>query len=210
MRKTGKEEFLEIYKELESVLSDNGFAWNGSKGPLAQYEDTLSADSEVRRGLQQCRIMRNSYQHENRVLFLPTEDAVKLLKDLVSRLDRRRYAKDEMKKPKKFTLADKPVAASPMADLITKGHTLPVVSDTGEYIGAVNEHVFLLLCLAVVCRGRPGTVQLKTLLREPAIKDAMEKAAEVVQVDTPFSELEEGHVYAVTDKNGKYKGMIER
>lgn len=210
MKRTGKEEFLEIYKELENVLSDNGFAWNGSMGPLSQYEDSLPADSEIRRGLQQCRIMRNSYQHENRVLFLPTEDAVKLLRNLVSRLDRRRYAKDEMKKPKKFTLEDKPATASPMADLITKGHTLPVVSDTGEYMGAVNEHVFLLLCLAVVCRSRPGTVPIRTLLREQAIKDAMEKAAEVVQTDTLFSELEEGHVYAVTDKNGKYRGMIER
>ena len=101
-------EFLEAFKNLEDVLASRGFTRQTSgKGLVAQYEDTLEPESDIRKGLQQCRIIRNGYQHENRILFTPTEDAIKLLKDLAKRLDDRVYTKDAAKKPKKILETDK-------------------------------------------------------------------------------------------------------
>lgn len=205
MKNPTKDEFLEVYKNLEDVLANNGFAWqNGGKGSVAQYEDTLSAESDVRRALQQCRMIRNGYQHENRVLFLPTADAIKLLNDLIKQLDNRKCAKDVMTRPKKFALSDKPATPGVLTNVISKGYTIPIVSDTGEYIGAVDEHVLLLM----FAQGK--NVQLKTFLNNDEIKDAVAKATKIVDIETLSSELEPDTIYAVIDKKGKYRGMIER
>lgn len=205
MKNPTKDEFLEVYKKLEDVLSNNGFAWqSGGKGSVAQYEDTLPAESDVRRALQQCRMIRNGYQHENRVLFLPTNDVIKLLNDLIKQLDNRKCAKDVMTRPKKFVLSDKPVMPGSVANMITKGCIMPIVSDTGEYIGAVDEHALLLMYT------QSKNVQLKTFLANPEIKMAVEKSAKVIDIDKPASELESDTVYVVIDKKNKYRGMIER
>lgn len=205
MKNPTKEDFLEVYKNLEDVLANNGFAWQGGgKGSVAQYEDTLPAESDVRRALQQCRMIRNGYQHENRVLFLPTSDAIKLLSDLIKQLDNRKCAKDVMTRPKKFLLSDKPVTPGALTNVITKGYVIPIVSDTGEYLGAVDEHVLLLMYT------QSKNVQLKTFLSNPEIKQAVEKAAKIIDSEALATELEPDTVYAVIDKKNKYRGMIER
>ena len=205
MKNPTKEAFLEVYKNLEDVLTNNGFSWqSGGKGSVAQYEDTLPAESDVRRALQQCRMIRNGYQHENRVLFLPANAAIKFLNDLIKQLDNRKCAKDIMTRPKKFVLSDKPVTPGALTNVITKGHVIPIISDTGEYLGAVDEHVLLLMYT------QAKNVQLKTFLSNTEIKMAVEKAAKIINLDVLVSELEPDTVYAVIDKKNKYRGMIAR
>lgn len=205
MKQTPQMEFLEAFKNLEDVLASRGFTRQASgKGLVAQYEDTLEPESDIRKGLQQCRIIRNGYQHENRVLFIPTEDAIKLLKDLIKRLDDRVYTKDAAKKPKKVLDTDKiDVLTAKDIDFIINGGVLPIITSSNEYVGGIDEHTLIRM---LTC-GRK--VQIKTMLTD-AIKDSSEKAALSVSDNVLCSTLSDSTTYVVIDAKGKYKGMIQK
>ena len=206
MKQTPHMEFLEAFKNLEDVLASRGFTRQTSgKGLVAQYEDTLEPESDIRKGLQQCRIIRNGYQHENRVLFTPTEDAIKLLKDLVKCLDDRVYTKDVAKKPKKVLDTDKiDTLTSKDIDFIVNGGVLPILTGSNEYIGGIDEHTLIRM---LTC-GRK--VQIKSLLFDNKIKDSTKKAALSVSDNVLCSTLSDHTAYVVIDAKGKYKGMIQK
>lgn len=206
MKKTLQDEFLEAFKNFEDVLASRGFTRQSSgKGLVAQYEDTLMPESDVKKGLQQCRIIRNGYQHENRVLFLPTQDAVKLLQDEAKKLDQRVYVKDVMKKPKKLALTDKTdVISNKEIDFILSGGVLPIVDETGGYAGGVDKNV-LIRMLTFSSR----KVQIRSMLADSVIKDAAACAAGTVSPELLYADLKDG-VYAVIDNKDKYRGMVFR
>lgn len=204
MKKTLQEEFLEAFKNFEDVLASEGFTrLSSGRGLVAQYEDRLEPESDVRKGLQQCRIIRNAYQHENRVLFLPTPDAVKLLQDEAAKLDRRVAAKDIMKKPKKLSPTDKTdVLLNKDIDFILAGGVLPIVDENGGYIGGVDKDV-LIRMLTFSAR----KVQIRSMLTDNEIANMAAAAAGTVSPETLVADLKDG-VYAVIDSKDKYKGMI--
>lgn len=204
MKKTLQEEFLEAFKNFEDVLASEGFTrLSSGRGLVAQYEDRLEPESDVRKGLQQCRIIRNAYQHENRVLFLPTPDAVKLLQDEAAKLDRRVAAKDIMKKPKKLSQTDKTdVLLNKDIDFILAGGVLPIVDENGGYIGGVDKDV-LIRMLTFSAR----KVQIRSMLTDNEIANMAAAAAGTVSPETLVADLKDG-VYAVIDSKDKYKGMI--
>lgn len=204
MKKTLQEEFLEAFKNFEDVLASDGFTRSPSgRGLVAQYEDKLEPESDVRKGLQQCRIIRNAYQHENRVLFLPTPDAVKLLQDEAAKLDRRVTAKDVMKKPKKLAPTDRTYMLSAKdIDFILAGGVLPIVDENGGYIGGVDKNV-LIRMLTFSAR----KVQIRSMLADDVIKNAISAAAGITTPETLVADLSDG-VYAVIDSKDKYRGMI--
>lgn len=204
MKKTLQEEFLEAFKNFEDVLASDGFTRSPSgRGLVAQYEDKLEPESDVRKGLQQCRIIRNAYQHENRVLFLPTPDAVKLLQDEAAKLDRRVTAKDVMKKPKKLALTDRTYVLSVKdIDFILAGGVLPIVDENGGYVGGVDRDA-LIRMLTFSAR----KVQIRSMLADDVIKYAISAAAGITTPETLVADLSDG-VYAVIDSKDKYRGMI--
>lgn len=204
MKKTLQEEFLEAFKNFEDVLASEGFTrMSSGRGLVAQYEDKLEPESDVRKGLQQCRIIRNAYQHENRVLFLPTQDAVKLLQDEAAKLDRRVTAKDIMKKPKKLAPTDRTYMLSAKdIDFILAGGVLPIVDENGGYIGGINKDV-LIRMLTFSAR----KVQIRSMLADDVIKNAISAAAGITTPEMLVADLKDG-VYAVVDSKDKYRGMI--
>lgn len=202
-----KDDFLEAFKTLEDVLASNGFTRQSTgKGLVAQFEDTLDAESDVRKGLQQCRIIRNGYQHENRTLFLPTPDAVKLLRDTAKKLDNRKFAKHMAKKSKKILETDKPTEALGTNDIkfITEGGVIPILSTKGEYIGGIDEHTLV----HILSYGKK--VQLKSMLSDKTIEAYAQNAAKVTAPDVLYSELSDQDAYVVIDEKGQYKGMIQK
>lgn len=204
MKKTLQEEFLEAFKDFEDVLAFMGFTRQSSgKGLVAQYEDTLMPESDIKKGLQQCRIIRNGYQHENRVLFLPTQDAINLLQDEAKKLDKRVYVKDVMKKPKKLALTDKmDIISNKEIDFILAGGILPIIDETGGYAGGVDKNV-LIRMLTFSSR----KVQIRSMLADDVIKDAVSAAAGITSPDKRYADLKAG-TYAVIDSKDKYRGIV--
>lgn len=206
MKQTTQAEFLEAYKNLEDVLASRGFTRQASgKGLVAQYEDTLPPESDIRKGLQQCRIIRNGYQHENRTLFVPTADAVKLLNDLVRSLDDRVYTKDIAKKTKKILITDKVTSISEKdIDFIINGGVLPVLTADNKYAGGIDAHTLIRMLTAST------RSQIKTLLLDDVIGKSARKAALTVLDDMLVSSISNDTAYVVIDTKGRYKGMIQK
>lgn len=204
--KTAKDEFLEAFKNLEDVLAGNGFTRVASgKGLVAQYEDTLDSESDVKKGLQQCRIIRNAYQHENRVLFMPTKDAIDLLNNVSRSLDKRVLVKDMAKKTKKYLVTDRLQDVFSQKDLrfVLNGGVIPVVSAKGEYMGAVNDAV------AVMILASGKKVQLKAFVADAEISEAMRQAAKMTVPDEFYVNLDPASAYYVIGTKGEYKGVVQ-
>lgn len=202
-----KDEFLKAFKDLEDVLRQNGYGIDrSSKGSLAQYEDTLPEDSDFRRDLCQCRIMRNRYQHENNVLFLPTQDAIDLLNDTMKKMDKRKMAKDLIKRSQK--ILDTDIMQDKLTDkdisFIISGGVIPVVTASGEYAGCIDSHAALLIFSLQKKR------QIKFLLKDEVVKNLMQFAADTVHADDFAADLQDDKAYVVFDKKNKYKGMIQK
>lgn len=205
--KTPKDEFLEAFKNLEDVLAANGFTrQNSTKGLVAQYEDTLDSESDVKKGLQQCRIIRNAYQHENRVLFVPTKDAIDLLGNVARDLDRRVRAKDIAKKTKKYLTTDKFQDVFTKKDLafVLDGGVIPVLSPASGYMGAIDSKV------AVMILALGKKVQIKAYFADDELRGAMQLAADMVLPEVSYADLDPTKAYYVEDVAGKYKGIIQR
>ena len=204
--KTAKDEFLEAFKNLEDVLAGNGFTRQASgKGLVAQYEDTLDSESDVKKGLQQCRIIRNAYQHENRVLFMPTKDAIDLLNNVSRSLDKRVLVKDMAKKTKKYLVTDRLQDVFSQKDLrfVLNGGVIPVVSAKGEYVGAINDAV------AVMILASGKKVQLKSFVTDAEISEAMRQAAKMTVPDEFYANLDPASAYYVIGSKGEYKGVVQ-
>lgn len=205
--KTSKDEFLQAFKNLEDVLAGNGFTrQNGTKSLVAQYEDTLDSESDVKKGLQQCRIIRNAYQHENRVLFVPTKDAIDLLNNVARELDTRVRTKDIAKKTKKYLTTDKFQDVFTQKDLtfVLNGGVIPVLSSTLRYMGSIDSRVAIMI-LATYKK-----VQIKAYLADNEIREAMNLAAYAVSPEAFYADLDPAQAYYVHDSSGKYKGIIQR
>lgn len=204
--KTIKDDFLEAFKNLEDVLSANGFTRQATgKGLVAQYEDTLDTESDIKKGLQQCRIIRNAYQHENRVLFMPTKDAIDLLNNVSRTLDKRVRAKDLAKKTKKYLTTDKLQDVFTQKDLkfILGGGVIPVISPAGGYMGCIDDAVVVRM----LATGKK--VQIKAFLADEEIRSAMQSVAHMIAPDDFYADLDPNEAYYVMDAKGVYKGIIQ-
>jgi hypothetical protein len=208
MKDKMKEEFLEAFKNLEDVLAAKGFTRQANgKGLVAQYEDTLESESDVKKGLQICRINRNGYQHENRTLFLPTKDAIDLLNRVARELDVRVRAKDVAKKNKKYLTTDKLQDVLTEKDLqfLLSGGIIPVLSSPAQgYMGAIDAGV----ALKILSSGKK--VQLKSFLADEKIRTDMQLVAKSTDVDVFYADLDPETPYYVLDAKGAYKGVIQK
>lgn len=186
-QKKVNETFLEYYKALEKTVMEV------DECSIFELENQLGQDSEEANRLKICRLMRNFLSHNNNSDgFVSASHAMIAFLDSETKkeLKKKKTAGDISKKIRSISEDD---SLQECAGRLSRVPFLPVTDKEGKLIGCITAKS---ICSAF--SGSPLNARTK-------VKAAVSKCGSVL-ADTPADEVLESCI--VTDKNGKYKGVI--
>lgn len=185
--------FLSKYKELENIVSSNGY------GTVLDYENNVltGADKEY---LKMCRIARNHIVHTDSNFFEPSKKMIAYIESLAHKIDiEKGVAKDIMMSFAKYgslKLSDTLEAAINLISKKDLDNVLVLSDDNMEcYIVPILD-----ICKAIATASSYKRVKLQSIVKN------MDYTS--VTVDTPISKIPDEPFVFVVDNKGKYKGVI--
>lgn len=192
------DEFMTAYKELEGTLKDVGY------NSVIDYENT-DAPEDIKSMLQQVRIIRNGYSHNNNVLFVPISDGIKFLKDITNKVSGRiETAKDLAKRTAAVEVTNK--IDDKTSKALISGAVVPVIDKDNNIIGGMDATTALY-----IISNKLDKVSVNTAIsKDKSLLKMLQKAVRVIPMTTPSEDLQPNQTYIITDEKGKYKGIIQK